>query len=107
MNDVPIACDLGAFSNQERAHYQELRNRVSTDVSRVDEQPEGYEVHYATNAWTWMTVAEFVGLESRCCPFLNFELRLSAERGVSLRVWGGEGVKQFLESEMGKRGSSD
>jgi len=107
MNVIPIACNLGVFSTHERTHHQKLRSRVSADVIRVDEQQDGYEVHYAARTGTWMTVAEFVSLESRCCPFLNFELRLSADRGESLRVWGGEGVKQFLSAEIGKGRSAE
>ncbi|HUX51396.1 MAG TPA: hypothetical protein VMW73_11400 [Spirochaetia bacterium] len=107
MNVLPIVCNLGVFSTHERTHYQKLRSRVTADVSGVDEQPDGFEVRYAARTGTWMTVAEFVSLESRCCPFLNFELRLSPDRGVSLRVWGGEGVKQFLSSEISNRRSAD
>jgi hypothetical protein len=47
-------------------------------------------------------VAEWVDLESRCCPFLEFGIDVSEKgRVVRLRLTGGKGVKSFLKSELG------
>jgi hypothetical protein len=46
-------------------------------------------------------VAEMISFESRCCQFLDFQL--DVKRGgasITLRLTGGEGVKEFLREEL-------
>ena len=46
--------------------------------------------------------AEWVDLESRCCPFLDFEISLRDKgRHITLRLTGGPDVKGFLREELG------
>jgi hypothetical protein len=47
-------------------------------------------------------VAEWVDLEARCCPFLDFGIDVSGRgRTVRLRLTDGKGVKSFLKTELG------
>ena len=40
-----------------------------------------------------------MGYESRCCPFLRFEIAVDAEGGpVRLSLGGREGVREFLRA---------
>jgi hypothetical protein len=49
-----------------------------------------------------LELAEFVLLERRCCPFLNFEITLhEGEDSIAVHLSGREGVKEFLAAEFG------
>ena len=52
-----------------------------------------------------MEISEIASLEVRCCPFLRFEIEVTAEGGPTwLRLSGREGVKDFLAGVLiGKR----
>jgi hypothetical protein len=47
-------------------------------------------------------IAEWVDLEARCCPFLDFGLgvRGKGTGSVALALTGGPGVKEFLKMEF-------
>jgi hypothetical protein len=48
-----------------------------------------------------MSVAEFVTLERRCCPFFDFALEVSADAPqVRLKIGGGPDVKEFMRSQL-------
>jgi hypothetical protein len=48
-----------------------------------------------------MTVAEWVSLERKCCPFFAFEIEQPKDQGpVWLRITGSEGAKAFIEEEF-------
>ena len=46
-------------------------------------------------------LAEWISLERRCCPFLEFALEWKRDDSVSVRLTGEAGVKQFIAAEMG------
>ena len=46
-----------------------------------------------------MRLAEWVTLEQRCCPFLDFSLETGRD-GVMLRLTGPEGTPEFLREEL-------
>ena len=50
----------------------------------------------------FIALAEFITLERTCCPFFQFglEVELGAD-SAWLQITGPEGVKPFLELEMG------
>jgi hypothetical protein len=46
-------------------------------------------------------VAEFVGRERLCCPFLTFMLDVAQDQGpLMLRLTGAAGVKDFIRAEL-------
>ena len=97
---IPIACDLTAFTADERERHSAVSSQVAAIVEEVQNLPDGYAFRYRTDASTWMLVAEFAELEGRCCPFFNFTLERVAAGPVWLRLTGGPGVKEFIASEM-------
>lgn len=101
-NKVPIACDLTAMDAHERDRYEAVREQLDAAVQEVRELSNGYAFRYTADAALVIAAAEFVTLERRCCPFFTFVLEVEAGGGpLWLRLTGGEGVKEFLRSEMG------
>jgi hypothetical protein len=47
-----------------------------------------------------LAAAEWIVLEHRCCPFLNFKLELTNDSDVWLSLTGPDGVKAFLREAM-------
>jgi len=94
-----IACDLDALTLQERKSRAELATRIgSLAVERV-ELEDGYGLRLTPEPAVARDALEWVLLESRCCPFLRWELHLEAARGpLWVRMRGAPGVKAFLEA---------
>lgn len=92
MNERPLACDMSALTPQERRRYAELIRKLQAARVATGELPDGYELILDPRAIAPAELTEWMELESRCCPFLDF--------GVALRLTGGEGVKEFLRHEF-------
>ena len=108
--EEPLVCNLDALRPSERERHQRLsemlrRTVIGTaelpagfaltlDLSRLPVDPKGLPVRV-------VEVAEWVELESRCCPFLDFEISVRDKgRSVTLRLTGGRNVKTFLREEL-------
>jgi len=95
-----FACDLGALTKDERAVHHRLAAALWEAVQQTRELPNGYA--FRLPPASLRSAAEWVALESRCCPFFSFELRLSGEGGpLWLHVTGAKGVKPFMRAEFG------
>ncbi len=101
MKDVsPIACVIGALTEDEIQRHVELGKIIRKKKVSVSELENGYSIEFSdTDVWTMAT--EFVTLESRCCSFFSFTLVWEAENaGMRIEVTGREGTKEFLKAEM-------
>lgn len=99
--DVPIVCRLDAFGPRERERHTALSREVRARVDAVEDLPRGLAFRFAEDPGFSRRLIEWVALERRCCPFLEFELVLGEEgEPVILRLTGGEGVKDFLAAEI-------
>jgi hypothetical protein len=95
----PLACDLTALDPAQRERRGALAARLTAAREEVRELPDGYAFRFASDPSTCLAVMEFVTLERRCCPFLDFVLDVEREGGpLWLRLTGREGVKPFLEA---------
>jgi hypothetical protein len=95
---VQLACDMTAFTDDERRRYEALRAKVTGTIDQVAELPNGYRVRLGTSV-TSGEAGEWMSLEQRCCPFLT--LTLEKESGeIWLALTGRPGVKDVLESEF-------
>lgn len=111
LSEQPIACDLNALSGSQRERHRTLDEKLRGAVTGRVELANGYTLvldldrlpaDSAGAPFCVVEVAEWVDLESRCCPFLEFGIDVSAKgRVVRLRLTGGKGVKSFLRSELG------
>jgi hypothetical protein len=107
MMDHPIADrasgagDPMAMGAEQRAGHAELaRQLLRASVQEIRELPDGYAFRFP--AELCRNVAEFVALERLGCPTCTFVLEIEHDGGpIWLRITGREGVKQFLQTELG------
>ena len=104
MSESPIACNLTALSKEQRKRHQMLTTELRALVQDIRELPEGYSLGLSADEAIIQKAAEWITLERRCCPFLDFGLDVSREGGpLILRLTGRESVKAFLKIEFGIR----
>jgi hypothetical protein len=96
-----FACDMTAIPASERGlHHQLIRRLVDQAVEEIIELPNGFELRFPSSEFSPM--AEFVGRERLCCPFIAFRLEVPPERGsLSLRMTGADGARDFIRAELG------
>lgn len=98
---IPIACVPSALTSAEHKRSQALREALAMRVTRVDDLSNGYRYHYKDGALALVDLAEWVPMERKCCPFLNFEVSWAAgDDEPELTLSGPQGVKGFLKMEM-------
>jgi len=94
------ACNLHALDAAQRAEHTRLAHHLHILAHETRELPDGYAVRYPADALP--TVAAFVALERRCCPFFRFALTLDPADGpLHLSITGPAGTKAILAAETG------
>jgi len=93
-------CNFAVFSPSERARHRELSQRLKTALDQAVELPNGYGLRFEPPQFT--ELAEWITLESKCCPFLNFQLELGPQPGgdLWLRLTGNAEVKEFISIDL-------
>ena len=95
----PIACRMDALTPAERRRRSEVLEVLNQRTVEVVETTDGMAFHLRRDRDTPALAGEFVAYESRCCPFIRFELSVEAEGGpVRLSLGGREGVAEFLRA---------
>jgi len=98
-SSLPIACDLHAFSARERERHASLLRGLSAKIQHRRELSDGFAFRFAAEGETIAELAEWIGLERICCPFLRFSVEVEANAGpVWLRLTGSAQVKAFVGS---------
>jgi hypothetical protein len=97
---VAFACNMSALNHTERDRLYVLLDKLTTAAVHRQELPNGYRYDVDRQKLSLAELAEWVSLESRCCPFLNFDLQLSSKGALYFQLTGDAGVKQFIEAEM-------
>ena len=95
-----IFCNLGVFTKAERARHLELIAMLKDRVGEMREVNGGYAFRYPPELLA--PLAEWSALESRCCPFIDFQLELEPQPGGSawIRLLGDDDVKEFIRSDF-------
>ncbi len=102
MKDQPIACNLSALDGEEQRRRAEIATRLRESVHEIAPIANGYVFRFLDQGATLIELAEFIALEHRCCPFLNFKIDLGPnEKSILFRLSGRAGVKEFLAAEFG------
>ncbi|MCI0396686.1 MAG: hypothetical protein L0332_30095 [Chloroflexi bacterium] len=97
---IPLACDLGAIEETERRPHLALAERLLFELPQErQELADGYAFRFTADVYPLL--ADYISRERLCCPFFSFELEVTPQQGpVWLRLRGGEGVKEFLNSQL-------
>jgi hypothetical protein len=108
--EEPLVCRLDALNAAQRERHRKLSETLAGAVVGARELPDGYALEldltrlpaYAKGeAVCVVEVAEWVDLEARCCPFLDFGISVLGKGGaVGLTLTGGANVKAFLKMEL-------
>lgn len=98
--DPPLACRPHALDKAERQRQHELLESVHALRVETRELPDGFAFRLPAGAQVFRDAAEWVGLERRCCPFLEFALEWRRDDTVWVHLTGGPGVKDFLRAEL-------
>lgn len=97
-----FVCDLTALNLEQRERYAVVLQEMQQSLQEVREVANGYAFRYPGETSVLLLLAEFIRMESRCCPFLEFTLNVKTEFGPAwLTLTGPKGVKEFLRAELG------
>jgi hypothetical protein len=109
-HSAPLVCNVSALSPAQRTRHTALSDKIRQAAAGRTELPNGYAIALDFSRlpldaegepFCVVELAQWVDLESRCCPFLEFGIDVRSEGGsVSLRLTGGPGVKEFLAKEF-------
>jgi hypothetical protein len=81
------------------AHHALIRRLMTEAVEEIIDVEDGLVFRFPDHEYD--AVAEFVGRERLCCPFLTLTLDVAPDRGpLHLRLTGAEGVKDFIRAEL-------
>jgi len=108
--DEPLVCNIRALTDTQREQHLVRGRKLLGAVVRTTELPNGYELALDLtrlkdsqgDPWCVVELAEWVDLESKCCPFLDFQIDVSGKGSeVRMRLTGrAANVKEFLRSEI-------
>jgi hypothetical protein len=105
----PLACRLDALTAAQRERHRVLSGKLVAAVVSARELADGWEVTLDLSRirdskglpYCVVELAEWVDLESRCCPFVDFGIDASGRGGpVRLRLTGRDGVKELIAEEI-------
>jgi len=100
VSQAPFACNLKAFTPDQRVRWRQLIERVTSAVTESRELKDGYALRVSSEA-PLVDVAEWVDLERRCCPFFDFQIDVHGEDGsLWLSLKGRDGVKDFINADF-------
>jgi len=109
--EEPLACNVNALSAPQRERHRALGEKIRAAVVDRVELSNGYALildfgrlplDAAGAPFCVVEVAEWVDLEARCCPFLDFGIEVAGKGGPArLKLTGGKNVKAFLRTELG------
>ncbi len=96
-----LACQLNAIPQDRRPRYEQRVRELRASILRKDETAEGYRLFLDAKGIGLAGLGEWMEMEHYCCPFLDFELRVGAEREEwELKLGGPDGVKALLEQAL-------
>jgi hypothetical protein len=97
----PFACRANALDKAQRERQQALLATVRRSALGTLDLPDGLALGFPADAAVFLQLAEWISLERRCCPFLEFALEWKQDDTVSVRLTGQPGVKEAIAAEMG------
>jgi hypothetical protein len=97
-----VACDLSAFTPEERRAHETDGAALLQQVRSVREIEDGFELRMPAAAAP--AISHWFMDERRCCPFLSLELRLaSGADELTMALHGPVGTKDILRPVLASR----
>jgi len=94
-------CNIKALTPDERARHKQLGEKLTAARKEIVETDKGYEFQYGPADISLAELAEWVGAESKCCPFFDFHIDVERQgKLLCLRLTGEEGIKAFIQAEF-------
>jgi hypothetical protein len=94
-------CNIKALTPAEREHHKQLTEKLMVARKEIVETRTGYEFQYRPADVSLAELADWVGAESKCCPFFDFHIDVEREgKLLCLRLTGEEGIKAFIRAEF-------
>lgn len=100
---TPLICNMHVFTPTEREHHIRTTTQLFQSVQAIHEAENGFEFMFPNldAAENITQLAEFIFNERRCCPFLEFTLKITPDDApISLLLTGPEGTQEFLRAEF-------
>jgi hypothetical protein len=95
-----IACQRLSFTNEEKRQYESLREEIFISLLRIEELESGYSFVLKQDSHLLHNLADWIPLEQKCCPFLQFTLSFIEDGQLRLNLIGPVEVKTFLLQEL-------
>jgi hypothetical protein len=100
-SDTPLLCNMDVFTPAEREDHIQSTGQLYQSVQSVHEVENGYEFTFPNESEVIAGLGKFISNERRCCPFLEFILKISSNNApISLLLTGPEGTQEFLRAEF-------
>jgi hypothetical protein len=100
MTDI-FACTLAVLTPEQRTRHTAIARDFLGKMQTLEELPDGYAFGFTPDNELALALAEFIGLERLCCPFLDLAVSFERNAGpLRLTLRGAEGVKPFLVEEF-------
>lgn len=95
-----IVCQRLSFTPEEKLKYEALRENIFDLLVRIEELANGFSFVLKPKNRLLHDLADWIPLENKCCPFLEFTLILYQDEFVRLNLTGPQEVKNFLLHEL-------
>lgn len=97
--NIPIVCTLNDEAFRQRE--QTVLAKIKASVIEATELSDGYTFRFASDDDSFAMLSEFMVLERRCCPFLDFKMTVPRGEGdILLELSGADGTKEFIEKNF-------
>ena len=106
---TPLICNMDVFTPAEREDHIRTTIQLFQSVQSIREARNGFEFMFPNpdESENMTQLAEFIFNERRCCPFLEFTLKIAPnDAPISLLLTGPEGTQEFLRAEFTEYRSS-
>jgi len=96
---IPVACQVGAIPQDERARWLEVGREFYSAVEEVLELPDGFAMRL--NPQRLGLLGEYVMRDRLCCTFVQWEVVVEQANGPAwLKVRGPRGTKEFMAAAI-------
>ena len=103
MNSYPLVCDMNVFTTSERERHVQTTRELLATLEGIYDAENSLQFVFPNGTESISKLAEFIANERKCCPFLEFTLRIGpGDEPISLTLSGPEGTKEFLREEFGE-----